>query len=102
MMDENFLLYRKRALELLDLMKAHGKSWSLYVFSSANAIRKYDVRQLVELGIEWIWLGLESSGSQYWPTSTGSSSSTSGTRRSPATGRRPCSTTVLSGKHNRV
>ncbi len=65
MMDENFLLYKKRALELLELMKAHGKAWSLYVFSSANAIRKYDVRQLVELGVEWIWLGLESSGSQY-------------------------------------
>ena len=65
MMDENFLLYKKRALELLELMKAHGKAWSLYVFSSANAIRKYDIRQLVELGIEWIWLGLESAGNKY-------------------------------------
>jgi radical SAM superfamily enzyme YgiQ (UPF0313 family) len=65
MMDENFLLYKRRALELLDCMKAHGKPWSLYVFSSANAIRKYDVRQLVELGIEWIWLGLESAGTGY-------------------------------------
>jgi radical SAM superfamily enzyme YgiQ (UPF0313 family) len=65
MMDENFLLYKKRALELLDLMKRHGKSWSLYVFSSANAIRKYDIRQLVELGIEWIWLGLESLDNRY-------------------------------------
>jgi radical SAM superfamily enzyme YgiQ (UPF0313 family) len=65
MMDENFLLYRRRALELLDLMKANGKAWSLYVFSSANAIRKYQPRQLVELGVEWIWLGLESAGSSY-------------------------------------
>ncbi len=65
MMDENFLLYKRRALELLDLMKAHGKAWSLYVFSSANAIRQYDTRQLVELGIEWVWLGLESDGSGY-------------------------------------
>lgn len=64
-MDENFLLYRKRALELLALMKANGKAWSLYVFSSANAIRKYDIRELIELGIEWIWLGLESAGSTY-------------------------------------
>jgi hypothetical protein len=32
MMDENFLLYKRRALELLALMKAHGKVWSLYVF----------------------------------------------------------------------
>jgi hypothetical protein len=37
----------------------------LYVFSSANAIRKYDIRQLVELGIEWIWLGLESLDNAY-------------------------------------
>jgi radical SAM superfamily enzyme YgiQ (UPF0313 family) len=64
-MDENFLLYRRRALELLALMKAHGKAWSLYVFSSANAIRKYTMRELIELGIEWIWLGLESSGAGY-------------------------------------
>jgi radical SAM superfamily enzyme YgiQ (UPF0313 family) len=65
MMDENFLLYKKRALELLGLMKQHQKAWSLYVFSSANAIRKYDIRQLVELGIEWIWIGLESTGNGY-------------------------------------
>lgn len=60
MMDENFLLYQRRALELLDCMKRGGKSWSLYVFSSANAIRKYEMRQLVELGVSWVWMGLES------------------------------------------
>ena len=64
-MDENFLLYKKRALELLDCMREHAKAWSLYVFSSANAIRKYSVRQLVELGVEWIWLGLESGRTGY-------------------------------------
>lgn len=65
MMDENFLLYKRRALELLECMKRSGKAWSLYVFSSANAIRKYEIRQLVELGVEWIWLGLESSAAGY-------------------------------------
>lgn len=65
MMDENFLLYRRRALDLLALMKAHGKAWTLNVFSSANAIRKYDIRQLVEMGVEWIWLGLEGPASGY-------------------------------------
>lgn len=64
-MDENFLLQRPRALELLRLMKAHGKAWELYVFSSANAIAKYDIRELVELGVTWIWLGLESPQSSY-------------------------------------
>jgi radical SAM superfamily enzyme YgiQ (UPF0313 family) len=65
MMDENFLLHKRRALELLSCMRAQGKPWSLYVFSSANAIRQYDVRQLVDLGVEWIWLGLESPRNGY-------------------------------------
>jgi len=65
MMDENFLLYKKRALELLDEMKKHGKAWSMYVFSSANALRKYDMRQLVELGVSWVWMGFESAQSGY-------------------------------------
>ena len=64
-MDENFLLQRKRALELLDLMKRNGKSWAFYVFSSANAIGKYTSEELVELGVSWVWLGLESPQAGY-------------------------------------
>lgn len=65
MMDENFLLYKKRALELLGEMSKHGKAWSMYVFSSANALRKYDMRQLVELGVTWVWMGFESAQAGY-------------------------------------
>ncbi len=65
MMDENFLLHRKRALQLLDCMKQANKSWALYVFSSANAIAKYSMQELVELGVSWIWMGLESPHSGY-------------------------------------
>jgi radical SAM superfamily enzyme YgiQ (UPF0313 family) len=64
-MDENFLLLRRRAMDLLDRMKKHGKAWGLYVFSSANAISKYTMRELVELGISWIWMGLESPRAGY-------------------------------------
>jgi len=64
-MDENFLLYRPRALRLLERMKEAGKSWELSVFSSANAIRKYTMEELVELGVSWVWLGLESPNSAY-------------------------------------
>jgi radical SAM superfamily enzyme YgiQ (UPF0313 family) len=46
-------------------MKKHGKAWSMYVFSSANALRKYDMRQLVELGVTWVWMGFESAQSGY-------------------------------------
>jgi radical SAM superfamily enzyme YgiQ (UPF0313 family) len=65
MMDENFLLHKRRAMELLDRMKAAGKAWALYVFSSANAIRQYTMRELVELGVSWVWMGLESPRSTY-------------------------------------
>jgi radical SAM superfamily enzyme YgiQ (UPF0313 family) len=64
-MDENFLLQRQRAMDLLARMKAAGKSWSFHIFSSANAIRKYTYQELVELGISSIWVGLESPGSGY-------------------------------------
>ncbi len=55
-MDENFLLNRPRAMQLLERMQEHNKSWALYVFSSVNAIRKYidggtgATRHLLDLG----------------------------------------------------
>jgi len=64
-MDENFLLNRTRAMRLLERMKEAGKSWELAVFSSANAIRKYTMLELVELGVSWVWMGLESPKSSY-------------------------------------
>jgi len=64
-MDENFLLHRKRALRLLELMEANGKAWSLHVFSSASALKSYTMEQLVGLGISWVWIGLEGEKSQY-------------------------------------
>jgi radical SAM superfamily enzyme YgiQ (UPF0313 family) len=64
-MDENFLLHRPRAMRLLERMKAAGKSWGLSVFASANAIRKYTMQELVELGISWVWMGLESPVGNY-------------------------------------
>jgi len=65
MMDENFLLHRKRALRLLELMKKHDKAWALYVFSSANVLCSYTIEQLIGLGISWVWMGLEGEDSQY-------------------------------------
>jgi radical SAM superfamily enzyme YgiQ (UPF0313 family) len=64
-MDENFLLHRSRAMRLLARMKESGKSWEFSVFASANAIRKYTMLELVELGISWVWMGLESPKAGY-------------------------------------
>ena len=64
-LDENFLLHRKRALRLLELMKTNDKSWSLYVFGSARVLQSYTLEQLVALGISWVWMGLEGENSLY-------------------------------------
>ena len=64
-MDENFLMHRKRALRLLELMERHDKAWALYVFSSANVLRSYSIDQIIGLGISWVWMGIEGKDSQY-------------------------------------
>ena len=64
-MDENFLLHRRRALRLLELMETHDKSWALYVFSSARVLQSYTPEQLIGLGVSWVWMGLEGEQSQY-------------------------------------
>jgi radical SAM superfamily enzyme YgiQ (UPF0313 family) len=64
-LDENFLLHKERALSLLEQIKKNNKSWAFYVFSSAKVLRSYCIEQLVELGISWIWMGLEGERSQY-------------------------------------
>jgi len=64
-LDENFLLYKNRALRLLKLMEENNKSWEFYVFSSARVIESYTMEQLISLGISWVWMGLEGENSQY-------------------------------------
>jgi radical SAM superfamily enzyme YgiQ (UPF0313 family) len=64
-LDENFLLHRKRALRLLELMEAHNKKWAIFVFSSARVLKSYTIDQLVRLGISWVWMGLEGEESAY-------------------------------------
>jgi len=64
-LDENFLLHRKRALRLLELMEQHHKGWTLSVFSSARVLRAYTIDELVGLGVSWVWLGLEGKASGY-------------------------------------
>lgn len=64
-LDENFLLHRKRALKLLELMEAHEKTWSLLVFSSARVLNSYTMEQLASLGISWVWMGVEGENTQY-------------------------------------
>lgn len=64
-LDDNFLLHKKRALRLLELMKEHNKIWSLNVFGSVNAVKMYKMEELIRMGILWLWIGVESKDSNY-------------------------------------
>ena len=54
-LDENFLLHRKRALRLLELMEKNGKSWALNVFSSARPTRWSSSWAWESSGSGWAW-----------------------------------------------
>jgi hypothetical protein len=64
-MDENFLLDRPRAVQLLGLMERHGKPWHLKIFGSVNVLNGYTLDELVALGVDWVWLGLEGKDARY-------------------------------------
>ena len=64
-LDENFLLYRKRALRLLELMQQHRKIWDIYTFSSAKAMEKFSIEQLVGLGLTLVWVSIEGKDSHF-------------------------------------
>ncbi|MEW6088316.1 MAG: cobalamin-dependent protein [bacterium] len=59
-MDENFLKSKNRAIELLELMKTHKKHYYFGVFSSAETINEVGVKFMFEIGIRFIWIGVES------------------------------------------
>jgi len=60
-LDENFLKMKDRVLELLELMEKNGKSFTFSIFSSAEAILALgDLDLLVRLGVQVLWIGVES------------------------------------------
>jgi radical SAM superfamily enzyme YgiQ (UPF0313 family) len=59
-MDENFLKDRTRAMDLVDEMERHGRYFSFQIFSSAEAITAFGLDNLVRLGVQFVWIGLES------------------------------------------
>lgn len=64
-LDENFMGKEKRVTEFLDLMKKHNKAWKFSIFSSLSALKKYPIDLLLELGVNAIWIGLESKFQPY-------------------------------------
>jgi radical SAM superfamily enzyme YgiQ (UPF0313 family) len=65
-MSENFSVDTKRALALLKMMEQQRKPYTWSVFSSADALLRLGLENIVKLGYCFVWIGLEeSTGSAY-------------------------------------
>jgi len=64
-MDENFLKSKERVVALLELMKTHNKHYYFSIFSSAETVVELGVKFLFELGVRFIWIGVESKKDTY-------------------------------------
>ncbi|HEY3351814.1 MAG TPA: hypothetical protein VGQ83_01075 [Polyangia bacterium] len=64
--DEDFLLNEQRGREFLAAIRASKlPPLSLSIFSSVKALSRFTASELVEMGIDWIWVGYEGKRSGY-------------------------------------
>ena len=64
-MDEDFLLNRRRAMEFRECVLRGGKPLSIFVFASVRAVSQYTVTEILEMGIDGMWIGYEGTRSGY-------------------------------------
>jgi radical SAM superfamily enzyme YgiQ (UPF0313 family) len=63
--DEDFLLNKKRAMEFRDCVMKGRKTLSIFAFSSIKALSQYTVEEILEMGIDGFWIGYEGTRSGY-------------------------------------
>jgi len=68
LMDENFCKNPERARQLLGQMEKHKKAYTFSTFSSAETITKLGTEFLLRLGINFIWIGVESKANLFEKT----------------------------------
>jgi haloalkane dehalogenase len=64
-LDEDFLLNRARAMEFRDCVRDGGRPLSVFAFASVKAISQYSVTEILEMGIDGLWIGYEGSRSGF-------------------------------------
>jgi len=64
-LDEDFLLNKKRAMEFRECVMKGGKKLSIFAFSSIKAISQFTVEEILEMGIDGFWIGYEGTRSNY-------------------------------------
>lgn len=64
-LDEDFLLNKKRAMAFRECVMQGGREVSIFAFSSVKAISQYTVAEILEMGIDGFWIGYEGTRSNY-------------------------------------
>ena len=60
LMDENFFRDPYRARQLLEEMEKNGKAYTFSTFSSAETVARMGIDFLLRLGVNFLWIGVES------------------------------------------
>jgi len=64
--EEDFLLNQKRVKELAEYTRKElGVPLRFSCFASAGAVSKYDPEELLEMGLDTVWIGVESRNNEY-------------------------------------
>lgn len=58
-LDEDFLLNKKRAMEFRNCVVNDGNPLSIFAFASVRAISQFSLEEIVEMGIDGLWIGYE-------------------------------------------
>jgi len=64
-LDEDFLLNKKRAMEFRECVMKGRRKPSIFAFSSIKAISQYTVEEILEMGLDGFWIGYEGTRSNY-------------------------------------
>lgn len=58
-LDEDFLLNKKRAMAFRNCVLNNENPLSIFAFASVRAISQYSLEEIVEMGIDGLWIGYE-------------------------------------------
>jgi radical SAM superfamily enzyme YgiQ (UPF0313 family) len=64
-MDEDFLVDRRRACEFLECVRKAGEFLDIMVFSSVKSVSQFEPAEIAEMGISRIWIGFEALNATY-------------------------------------
>jgi hypothetical protein len=64
-LDEDFLLAKDRAVRMRERVLARGTPLSIFAFASVKALSRYTPQELLETGVDGVWVGFEGKRAGY-------------------------------------